>query len=362
MKLHLVQAEHGDCFLLEGREDGQPRFILVDGGPAGIFPTHLQAVLSSLVTTTGLAAVMLSHVDDDHIVGLLDLMADLRDPGSALAPLPIGQLLFNSFSRTIGHNNDVGNRLRSVIREAGLLNVRMPGAEFALLSVGQGDQLSRAAQLLDIPINPTVPNGLISVESVPAPFDVIGIQFRIVGPTAANLEALRKSWKAWLTKRENAIANARPDLLAMSDKSIPNLSSICVLAESDGRRMLLTGDARGDFLLQGLEQANLLDNFGKLHVGLLKVPHHGSDRNVTQKFFERITADQYVISANGKHGNPDFPTLTWIVKTAQAQNRPIELIVTNRTPTVDRLIATHPPAQFGYSLMVLPPQQSMITI
>jgi beta-lactamase superfamily II metal-dependent hydrolase len=44
-------------------------------------------------------------------------------------------------------------------------------------------------------------------------------------------------------------------------------------------------------------------------VDLLKVPHHGSDRNVSTDFFRQITADHYIISADGKYGNPEIATL-----------------------------------------------------
>jgi beta-lactamase superfamily II metal-dependent hydrolase len=49
-----------------------------------------------------------------------------------------------------------------------------------------------------------------------------------------------------------------------------------------------------------------------MKVDVLKCPHHGSDRNVDNDYFERILADHYVISADGKHGNPDVPTLEMI--------------------------------------------------
>ncbi len=45
---------------------------------------------------------------------------------------------------------------------------------------------------------------------------------------------------------------------------------------------------------------------------ILKLPHHGSIRNVEADFFEKVTADHYVISANGRHGNPESETLELI--------------------------------------------------
>ena len=76
--------------------------------------------------------------------------------------------------------------------------------------------------------------------------------------------------------------------------------------------MLLTGDARGDFIMEDLERENLLTKTKPMHLDILKVPHHGSDRNVDDSFFERITADHYIISGDGEHGNPERETLEMI--------------------------------------------------
>jgi hypothetical protein len=77
--------------------------------------------------------------------------------------------------------------------------------------------------------------------------------------------------------------------------------------------MLLTGDARGDKIIDGLELVGLLRKKGKLHVNILKVPHHGSARNMEQGFFERVTADHYVFSGDGNHGNPDRQTVQMLL-------------------------------------------------
>ena len=76
--------------------------------------------------------------------------------------------------------------------------------------------------------------------------------------------------------------------------------------------MLLTGDARGDKILKGLESIGAVAAGGTLHVDILKVPHHGSSNNVAPKFFQRITADHYVFSGDGEHGNPERETLAML--------------------------------------------------
>ncbi len=101
-------------------------------------------------------------------------------------------------------------------------------------------------------------------------------------------------------------AGAQPAEYA--DRSVFNLSSIVVLAEAGGKRMLLCGDARGDHVLEGLEAAEAMTD-GVLALDVLKLPHHGSIRNVEADFFERLPARHYVISADGRDGNPETATL-----------------------------------------------------
>jgi beta-lactamase superfamily II metal-dependent hydrolase len=79
------------------------------------------------------------------------------------------------------------------------------------------------------------------------------------------------------------------------------------------KRMLLTGDARGDHVMRGLQDAGVLTG-ATAHFDVLKVPHHGSDRNVTVDFFRRLPADHYIVSGNGKHGNPEIETLRMLAE------------------------------------------------
>jgi hypothetical protein len=88
--------------------------------------------------------------------------------------------------------------------------------------------------------------------------------------------------------------------------TVENLVSIMLLAEEDGHRVLLTGDGHGADVLRGLERARKLDRSGRIHVDVLKVPHHGSEHNLDADFAARVTADHYVFCANGEHANPDL--------------------------------------------------------
>ena len=48
LRLHVVQADYGDSLILEYGQAAAPRFMLIDGGPPGVYSAHLKPALKSL--------------------------------------------------------------------------------------------------------------------------------------------------------------------------------------------------------------------------------------------------------------------------------------------------------------------------
>mgnify|MGYP001040865155 CR=1 FL=1 len=355
LKLHVVQAEEGDCLILEFGTESNARHILVDGGPAQIYRRHLRGELRKIKERGGrLDLVILSHVDDDHVAGLLDLMTEVREQRDrhVAEMIKMNALWHNAFSQTIGRDNDIQARLEMRLAAAGTARRIMTMTDAVALSIRQGDELRSAAQGLDIPINAGFPNDLISVDGAPhQPVKLGGLRLYVVGPTESSLRELKKKWIKWLREAKDRRLAVSASLASKVDSSIPNLSSIMLVAEMKGKRVLLAGDGLSDHLIRGLGQANLLGSDGTLHVDVLKVPHHGSIRNIRKKeFFKTVTADKYVISANGRDGNPDLTTLTWIVRAAKEQGRSIEILTTNETASTKQLAKKYNEDDYGYRL------------
>src|SRR5262249_48692671 len=157
-----------------------------------------------------------------------------------------------------------------------------------LASVPQGQQLHAFAKRTGIFDQMNSPFAPLVMNTKQKATTVAGLSLTVIGPFADEVEELRKKWKQLRKKGITA---------AFSDPSPYNLWSIVVLCEFKKKKMVLTGDARGDKVLKGLEVRGLLKN-GKMHVDLLKLPHHGSQNNVAQSFFEQLTADVYVVSGD----------------------------------------------------------------
>lgn len=351
-RLRVVQAEFGDCFLLEYGTAAKARFILIDGGPPHTFEDHLRPVLKAIERRNhALDLALLSHVDNDHITGLVDYFAELQ-AGTEGLPRP-KELWHNSWGHAIDPDGAMAPRLKALMTAS--RTAAMPNAANATLGITEGSALRAKANLLSMPINRSVPTEhLITVDDVSAPIAFGNLKLRIVAPTKKNLEKLRKEWAEWLDKHENDVARDDPKVMSNSDQSVPNLSSIAVVAKADGKTLLLTGDGRSDHLLEGLEMAGQLDADGRCHVNILKLAHHGSELDVTREFFERVSADTYVVSANGRYGNPDYSTLTWIVETAKEAGRKIKLVLTNHTPADKQLTKKYAAAKYRYTLEYMP--------
>jgi len=183
-----------------------------------------------------------------------------------------------------------------------------------------------------MPLNPQVGGQLIMASDKRLGV-TSGLTFTVAGPMQPELIKLQQKHDDWLKKLKEEGKKPEDALSAFVDKSVPNVSSIVVLAQAGGKTMLLTGDARGDKILEGLEAIGAVDAGGTLHVDLLKVPHHGSANNVAPVFFERITADHYVFSGNGEHGNPERETLEMLF--AARGKKPFHLHLTYQIDEID---------------------------
>jgi hypothetical protein len=337
LSLDVRRARKGDCLLLHYGTKQDPGLVLIDGGPSDVYKPFLKTRLADVRKARKLDKdkpldvdlLMVSHIDDDHIKGILDLTKELVTESDAHRPLPlkIRNVWHNTFDDVIG--NDPKELLSSVTASYGAAGLAgefdTEGFDahtaFVLASVDQGRQLRDDVKKLNLPLNKQFGGKLVMADgSTPLPFNR-GLEFTVAGPLKPEIVSLQKEHDAFLKKAKKD----RPALASFTDTSVANLSSLVLLAKVGTATVLLTGDARGDKILNGLKTAKLLDAAGNLHVNILKVPHHGSDRNMETGFFEKVTADHYVFSGNGEHGNPERETLNMLFKARGNANYTVHL-------------------------------------
>jgi hypothetical protein len=322
LQFEVLQGNDGDCLMLHYGSGKDAGLILIDGGSGGVYEGVLKKRLEELRgddDQLDIRLVMVSHIDADHITGICGLFRDLteRQADGEEPRYRIRSLWHNSFENLAG-------RSRAAAVESSVVGASLDGAvppgltqqvEAVVASVKQGNDLRGYAKKLNVAINAETKGQLVQAPATGKRVIAFGkdLTFTILGPHQEELDNLEASWKA--SKKSGASeASVAADYL---NRTVPNLSSIVVLAEATGgkgkkKRLLLTGDAGGDLILKGLESAGLLDRKGAIAVDLLKVQHHGSNHSVDIDFFRKVTAPVYVISGNGKHGIPHRDTLNWL--------------------------------------------------
>ncbi|MDH3523407.1 MAG: hypothetical protein OES32_07445 [Acidobacteriota bacterium] len=319
--LEVLKAKGGDCFLLHFGRPEDPRLMLIDGGPEIAYRSGLAQRLRQLredreLDTLVLELAVVAHADSQHMGGIVQLLRDLADE-RARAEVEIRELWHNSLDALF--DNFAGALLESAAAEVGdaAIGLEVPSAGLSreastvLASVGEARSLARLAERLALPLNRRL--GVLTSDLGTVALGG-GLELTVLSPDPELKKDLTATWEREL-ERLSSDLDVAGGAAAYADASAYRLASLVLVAQSAGRRMLLPGDARSDDILAGLARAGLLAD-GKLHVDLLKLPGHGSDRNVNADFFAAVTADHYVVSADGRHGNPD-PSVFAMIRAAR---------------------------------------------
>lgn len=338
LTLEVRRARKGDCLLLHYGSKADPRLMLIDGGPSSVYKPQLRPRLEEIRKKRKLTdddalpvdVVMVSHIDDDHIKGILDLTNELRNQESNSE----AQFLT---SKSLWHNSfdDLLNATPPELEKAGFGPASMAssidtelldGDDLSVLkvlaSVPQGRALRDDAEFLrkaghGWAVSDVSSGNLILADKTTKAKKLDGgINVTVVGPMVPELEKLQKDHDKYLKAKKLGKTTTASILAAYVDESVANLSSIVVLVEAGKKTILLTGDARGDKVLEGLRLTGLLGKGAKatLKINVLKVPHHGSCNNMEPEFFKQVIADHYVFSGDGEHGNPERETIEMLLK------------------------------------------------
>jgi len=371
MKLTIFRSSKGDCLLISHPAgNGKNNNILVDGGMTTSFNNSVAPYLNQQIKANNevIDLLCLSHIDADHIVGVLTLMKlltdwrvfnhhqntnpsndDFKKPKHPEPPT-IKSIWHNSFAKSY----NLGATLPRVTNALYLIeqatikyldNALLEEVHQKATGIKQGITLSQRIQpeQLNIALNPQFNGKLVKCNqrSIKKNSHKIGdLTITIIGPFTSDLNDLKDDWKAWEKKHRTELIEFYANLnltsldqplgsselsqllidsgsidLSLGNRgevSIPNLASIMFLIEVDNKSILLTGDGHADDILKGLKKNKKLNNSGSIHVDVLKIQHHGASANIHEKFCKKITADHYVFCGNGTHTNPEAEVIDLI--------------------------------------------------
>jgi hypothetical protein len=313
LSIEMLPAEYGDCLWIECHRDDEVHRILIDGGPPDTAPL-LQQRLAQL-TPPAFDLLVISHLDADHIGGIVELLA-----GGTL-PAAFSDIWFNGFQHlpAPGAARDFAQAetlTAALTGESGAGELTWNLAWNGKAVVRSDDNVKTARSLTDPP-------------AVETPW---GLRITLLSPTPKRLSALWRGWDAYLSEvragqpslqtyqqRGRSLESA-PDLETLAavqstkDATPPNGSSIAFLLEYGGRSCLFAADAFATVLGPALASLAASRGVPRLDIDAFKIPHHGSQGNVLPQLFDLVRARHYLISTSGaRFGHPHDESMARII-------------------------------------------------
>jgi len=337
-RLEMLLAEHGDCLWIEYGDPRHPRRVLIDGGATGTYKRALRERLRGLPANERLFELLVvTHIDADHITGVLELLED-RETGFRAKDIWFNgyRHLPNEVPETLGPVQ--GERLTDLLVKPGIT---------------WNGSFRKAAVV--VPAEGELPK--VELEG--------GLVLTLLSPTPAKLAELKPSWEKEVRKagldptqprpgeaeaEEGLQLLGAPDVEALAaepfteDGAEANGSSIAMLAEFAGRRILLTGDAHPGVLTAAIKR---IAPRGRLALDACKLPHHGSKANVSRQLVQALDCRKWLFSTNGAHFmHPDRQAVARVIKWGGPR---AELSFNYRTKFNDVWSGKTLQGQFGYA-------------
>lgn len=313
--VEMLPAQRGDCLWLTYGEGDERHHVLVDAGPQdtiGTLVPELERRIAALPGRTNrVELLVVTHVDADHVQGVVSLLSDPRRLRL------FRDVWFNGYRHLLPGPTPPDDLL------GGLDGERL--TQTLLTDPGRWNRAFRGGPVA-LPDDAPPP-----VVRLPG-----GLRLTVIGPRPSTLERLAPEWAkacaaAGIVPGEGAPITKRSwrrtDLLGLDvdalaaapyrrDTSRANAAGISLVAEYDGRRLLLLGDAPAEEVVAGLDRLGP----GPHAFDAVKMSHHGSRRNTSPALLERVRARTWLVSTDGAvFGHPDPEALARVVVT---QRRP----------------------------------------
>lgn len=326
-RMTMYPAMDGDCILVSWGKSSELRHMIIDLGRARTY----KAIRNDLKTLENVELFVMSHIDADHIAGAIPLVREDAPPFSP---------------RRVWYN-----------ARPQLISARDRRTTIEPFGARQGEKLSRGIVKFDWPWNREFASEIVSTDSgeANAPIPIAdGLSIRLLSPDDASLVALLPQWDAELKRAklrsfdpdedEDPLSPEFETLGALNvqnlaaegydrDRTEANGAAIALVAEFEGKRILLAADAHSDVIETTLKPLAEAEG-GQYRVDLLKISHHGSKANTSKTLPALIDCTRFAISTNGdRHDHPDSQTIARFL--AADKNREKLLYFNYRQPKTE---------------------------
>ena len=287
--LHVGDGERsGDAIAVRYGVPGRYAIHVVDGGDLAAGERMVEHIQTHYGSPRRIDAVVCTHGDDDHSSGLRRVIEAFEIGGIWMnRPWLYADELVDFFHdgrmtpRSLhGHLRDRFSILREIEDMAAERGILVHEA-FRGTRVGAFTILapSRERYLALLPQFERTP------EPAAQAAEVLGLRARVAQGLRDAVEWIRERWD-YETLEEHV------------ETSASNESSVVQMAELDGSRILLTGDAGIGALEEAADYAEWLGH-DLPGLSFVQVPHHGSRHNVSPYILDRWIGARLPLGANG---------------------------------------------------------------
>lgn len=349
-------ATTGDCFLIEFiKEDYR---ILIDGGFGDTYHKYLKNYLLELVSQgKRINLLIITHIDSDHIGGI---QAFLKENGSATHPniIFIDEVWYNAFPHMCSeevYKQPITYTTKEILK--GIIAANNSELEQSNgqkdISVTQGNTVVKLLLEGGYNWNTMWSGKAVCVKNGVHIQLTEQIQCTLLNPGEKELQDLAKFWISKLrnmvknfvvcndvlyseafesylmhsceeyetTRKNIAFENVTDGQPAdwekwtdawsgQVDESRTNRSSIAFMLEYEGIKMLFPGDAPIQLFRDKLPK----------EIDVVKLPHHGSEKNISADFIRDTQVSYYILSTDGtKHGHPSKQVIANILYRAPGE-------------------------------------------
>jgi metal-dependent hydrolase (beta-lactamase superfamily II) len=301
LEITMLPAREGDALWIRWGNPDHPRQMIVDTGTKDTGRKIKNLILSLPENQRQFDLVVITHIDSDHIWGAISCFVEQPSiPGLVIADFWFnGQKhIFESCHNLESLGPIQGDQLSDWLEQSNHWNLAF-------------DKKSVTASLDSPPARICFPENMF---------------ITVLGPFKKRLKELAPAWPASMLKIFNepplppvqleglGIKNRLnaykledlkkvADLISIPDTSPTNASSITLILEHEGKRILLAADALADDLIHAIKN---LESQLPAHFDAVKLPHHGSARNISSELISNIACKNWLVSTDGnRHHHPD---------------------------------------------------------
>lgn len=309
VNIYLLPADEGDFIWLRYGNDEDYANILIDGGTKDSGDEYAEIIKWIESHGEMIEALVLTHIDYDHLQGTVEGIGKVS---ADILQKVVKRILFNTCR---GISREQRKNVRKYAEE------QIKGRKFTG-AYGIGEAIAFMDLLQEKGITEKVMDYVVSgMEMV---WDKNAC-VKIISPGWYELNRFLHHWEPYC--KENDVTSyttnmemVQDDLDMLmkkklgNDSSVNNAASIAFLFEYEDIKVVFLADAKPTVCIKGLKQMKVKMPYP---VDILKLSHHGSQYNMSDKLMKSLETNTYMLSTNG-HGKkvPNKVAIAHLLKNA----------------------------------------------